>query len=94
MDVTLLSAFSIAAISVLIKAAGFFIPGSLGAQEGGYLLLLLTFGYDEVTGIAFALIRRLREVLWIMIGLVLLALMKEKPTVESPISSSEEVPKS
>jgi len=82
-DITLLSAFSIAAISVLIKGAGFFIPGSVGAQEGGYLFLLMSFGYDEVTGITFALIRRLREVLWIMIGLLLLALLKEKPVASS-----------
>ncbi len=88
MDVTLLSAFSIAAISVLIKGAGFFIPGSLGAQEGGYLFLLLGFGYDEVTGITFALIRRLREVLWILIGLLLLVLLKEKPVVSSTNPSS------
>lgn len=78
MDVTLLSSFSIAAISVLIKGAGFFIPGSLGAQEGGYLFLLMGFGYDEVTGISFALIRRLREIIWIVIGLVILAALKEK----------------
>lgn len=84
MDVTMLSAFSIAAISVLIKGAGFFIPGSLGAQEGGYLVLLLSFGYDEVTGITFALIRRLREILWILIGLVFLAALKEK----SPLPAS------
>ncbi len=88
MDVTMLSAFSIAAISVLIKGAGFFIPGSLGAQEGGYLVLLLSFGYDEVTGITFALIRRMREILWIMIGLVVLAMLKEKTPLPSATPSS------
>jgi len=88
MDVTVLASFSIAAISVLIKGAGFFIPGSLGAQEGGYLFLLIAFGYDEVTGITFALIRRLREVLWIMVGLLLLAILKEKSAIPSanPVS--------
>jgi uncharacterized protein (TIRG00374 family) len=84
MDVTLLSSFSIAAISVLIKGAGFFIPGSLGAQEGGYLFLLVGFGYDEVVGITFALIRRLREIIWIFIGLVILAVLKDR----APLSAS------
>ena len=78
MDVTLISSFSIAALSVLIKGAGFFIPGSLGAQEGGYLFLVMSLGYDEVTGITFALIRRLREIIWIVIGLLILAALKEK----------------
>ena len=84
MGITLPSAFSIAAISVLIKGAGFFIPGSLGAQEGGYLFLVMSFGYDEVTGITFALIRRLREIIWIVIGLLILAALKEK----TPLSAS------
>ncbi len=75
-DVDVLSSVSIAALAVLIKGGTFFIPGSLGAQEGGYLLMLLGFGYDEVTGVAFALVRRMREVIWIMIGLVFLAIFK------------------
>lgn len=83
-----LSSFAIAALSVLIKGSVFFIPGSIGAQEAGYLLLLLGFGYDEVTGIAFALIRRLREILWIGIGLVFLMVLKGKNPLALSSSSS------
>ena len=72
------ASISIAALTVFIKGGTFFIPGSLGAQEGGYTLLLMTFGYTEVTGITFALIRRLREILWIFIGLGCLMLLKGK----------------
>jgi hypothetical protein len=32
----------------------FFIPGSLGAKDGGNMLLLRIFGYSDVTGITFA----------------------------------------
>ena len=71
--IDLLSAISIGALSVFIKGGTFFIPGSLGAQDGGNLLLLLAFGYTELTGITFALLRRLREGVWIMIGLLCLA---------------------
>lgn len=70
-----LSALSIGALSVFIKGGTFFIPGSLGAQDGGNLLLLKAFGYSDVTGIAFALLRRFRELVWIGIGLVCLGLM-------------------
>jgi len=56
----------------------------LGAQEGGYTLLLMSFGYTEVTGITFALIRRLRELLWIVIGLACLMALKGKD-VQTPI---------
>ena len=70
---SVLSAISIGALSVFIKGGTFFIPGSLGAQDGGNLLLLKAFGYSDVTGITFALLRRFRELVWIGIGLVCLA---------------------
>jgi uncharacterized protein (TIRG00374 family) len=67
------SAISIGALSVFIKGGTFFIPGSLGAQDAGNLLLLKAFGYSDVTGITFALLRRFRELVWIGIGLLCLA---------------------
>ena len=69
-----LSAISIGAVSVFIKGGTFFIPGSLGAQDGGNMLLLSAFGYSDVTGITFALLRRFRELVWIGIGLICLTL--------------------
>jgi uncharacterized protein (TIRG00374 family) len=78
------TSISIAALAVFIKGGTYFIPGSLGAQEGGYTLLLMSLGYTEVTGIAFALIRRLREILWILFGLVCLMLLKNQ---DSPSDS-------
>jgi uncharacterized protein (TIRG00374 family) len=70
--VSLVSAISIGALSVFIKGGTFFIPGSVGAQEGGNLLLLEAFGYSDVTGMTFALLRRLRELVWIGIGILCL----------------------
>jgi uncharacterized membrane protein YbhN (UPF0104 family) len=69
------SAISIGALSVFIKGGTFFIPGSLGAQDGGNLLLLQAFGYSDVTGITFALLRRFRELVWIGIGLLCLTVV-------------------
>ncbi len=70
-----LSAISIGALSVFIKGGTFFIPGSLGTQDGGNLLLLEAFGYSGVTGITFALLRRFRELVWIGLGLLCLAML-------------------
>jgi uncharacterized membrane protein YbhN (UPF0104 family) len=70
-----LSTISIGALAVFIKGGTFFIPGSLGAQDGGNLLLLKAFGYSDVTGITFALLRRFRELVWIGIGLLCLAMV-------------------
>jgi glycosyltransferase 2 family protein len=72
---SLWSVISIGALAALIKGGTFFIPGSLGAQDAGNLFLLQAFGYNEVTGITFALLRRFREVVWIAIGLLCLAVV-------------------
>lgn len=72
-SVSFLTAISLGAIAVFIKGGSFFIPGSLGAQDAGNLLLLQAFGYSDVTGITFALLRRFRELVWICIGLLCLA---------------------
>lgn len=82
-EVGWLSSLSIAALAVLIKGGVSFIPGGMGAQEGGYLFLLMGFGYSEVTGVTFALIRRIREIIWIVIGLIFLAALRGKTALAS-----------
>lgn len=88
-EVDMLSSVSIAALTILIKGGTFFIPGSLGAQEGGYLLLLLSYGYTDVTGITFALVRRLREIIWILVGLFCLIFLKGGGMVASKSPSAK-----
>jgi hypothetical protein len=70
-----LSSISIAALSVFIKGTTFFIPGSLGAQDLGNLFLLKDFGYSDVAGVTFALLKRFRELFWIGLGLLCLAML-------------------
>ena len=83
--ITVLSAVAIGALSVFIKGGTFFIPGSLGAQDAGNLLLLTAFGYGEVTGITFALLRRFREFVWIAIGLLCLVFMTKGDDRRLPV---------
>jgi uncharacterized protein (TIRG00374 family) len=71
-----LSAISINALSVFIKGGSFFIPGSLGAQDIGNFFLLKDFGYSDVAGVTFALLRRFRELVWIGIGLLCLTMLR------------------
>jgi uncharacterized protein (TIRG00374 family) len=85
-----LTAISIAALSAFIKGGTFFIPGSLGAQDVGNLFLLKDFGYSDVAGITFALVRRYRELVWIGLGLLCLAMLGGRTAVmrESRIDNS------
>lgn len=55
-----------------IRGAGFAIPGALGVQEGGYLLLAPLVGLPAHIGISLALAKRAREVLLGLPGLLYL----------------------
>ncbi len=57
-----------------IRAAGFAIPGSLGIQEGGFLLLAPLAGLRPETALALSLAKRAREVILGAPGLLYLHL--------------------
>ena len=83
------TALAIDALATMIRGGTSFIPGSLGAQEGGNVFLLVIFGFSELTGILFALVRRFRELVWIVIGLLCLAAMGWQ-SWQMPVASVED----
>jgi putative membrane protein len=46
-----------------IRSIGFAVPGALGIQEGGYMLLGTVFGLTHETGLAISLVKRVREII-------------------------------
>ncbi len=56
---------------VLVRSAAFFLPASLGAQEATFLIVCGALTGSPATGLAMALIRRARELSWILLGLAL-----------------------
>jgi hypothetical protein len=55
----------------LVRAGSFFIPLSLGAQEGGLILIFTSLGMAGPMGLAVSFVRRIRELVWIALGLLL-----------------------
>jgi putative membrane protein len=51
-------------LSQAMKAAGFAIPGGLGVQEGGFLLLAPLCGLPAADAMALSLLKRLRELVF------------------------------
>jgi putative membrane protein len=51
-----------------IRGAAFAIPGSLGVQEGGYLLIGPLAGLPPDVALALSLAKRAREILWALPG--------------------------
>jgi glycosyltransferase 2 family protein len=54
------------------KALGTFVPASLGVQESGVVLLFRAFGLTPSQAIAYALLRRGRDLVYALVGLALL----------------------
>ena len=76
---SLLGALYLATLTVLVNVIFVFIPGSMGVMEGAYGALLLLLNLNPIEGVAIQLIRRLRSLFWIFIGLfVMLTYHKRK----------------
>jgi putative membrane protein len=73
--VSLSTAGVIEAFGTAIRFATFMIPGSVGVVEGGYLATFAALGLGSPAAIAFALTRRVREIVWVAVGLIVLAVM-------------------
>lgn len=61
-------AWVIEAAAQLVRAGTFFIPASIGAQEGAFVLICSAITGSPTVGVAVALVRRLREILWFGLG--------------------------
>ncbi len=65
-------AFVLESLGQAIRGAGFAIPGALGVQEGGYLLLAPLAGLAPNAALALSLAKRARELLLGLPGLLYL----------------------
>jgi putative membrane protein len=67
-------AFVLESLGQAIRGAGFAVPGALGVQEGGYLLLAPLAGLAPDAALALSLAKRTRELLLGLPGLLYLRL--------------------
>ena len=74
--VSLVTATVIEAFGTGIRFATFVVPGSVGVLEGGYAATFAALGLGSTAGVSFSLVRRIREAVWIAIGLVAFALIR------------------
>jgi len=89
-DINFSEALYISAVSSLIINIFFFMPLELGSREGGLVLVLKTVGITSSLGIYLGLVNRIRELFWILIGLILIALSGKKINKELITEASYE----
>ena len=67
-------------VGLLIERATFLIPAKLVSQEGGKALILALLGYPAGIGFTVGFLRRIKEMVWVLFGLV--SLMVHRLVVE------------
>jgi hypothetical protein len=68
------------ALGLLIERATFLIPAKLVSQEGGKALILGILGYPPGIGFVVGFLRRIKEMVWVLLGLI--ALMIHRMAVQ------------
>jgi uncharacterized membrane protein YbhN (UPF0104 family) len=75
-DVPVLTATVIEALGSGVRFASFMVPASLGALEGANAAAFEALGYGASVGLAFSFVRRARQIVWVVIGLAVMAVMR------------------
>jgi uncharacterized protein (TIRG00374 family) len=65
-------AIAIETLAMLVNSVLFFIPARIGTAEGVRTALWVLVGFTAAQGIAYGLVRRARELLWLAPGMVVL----------------------
>lgn len=76
-EINFVQAITIETFSLFINNIAFFIPARLGVIESGRILIFSTLGFPAVVGLTYGIIRRIRELVWIGWGVVILLTKKQ-----------------
>jgi len=82
LPMSVIQALIISSGSSLFANLIFFFPMQLGTREGGLALALKSVGMPGSAGIFIGIIMRIRELVWIIIGLVLMRVSKGEELLE------------
>ena len=75
---SLATAVVIETLGSAVRFATFFMPGSLGALEGANTAAFAALGFGAQAGLAFSFLRRLRQVVWIGLGVLVLLVARRR----------------
>jgi uncharacterized protein (TIRG00374 family) len=75
------TALIIEACGTAVRFVTFFVPGHLGALEGGNVAVFLALGLNPAAGMSAILVRRVREAAWVGLGFLLLRAPRLRPSV-------------
>ncbi len=71
-SITFMHSMFLYIFSMFLTSVIFFMPANLGTSEGSFSLALQFLGYDPAIGLTVGLIKRLRTLVWSLIGIIIL----------------------
>jgi len=77
--VTPLQALVVESLGMAARSAGFAVPAALGVQEGGFMLAAAAVGVSPELALALSLVKRVREIVVGLGGLVLWRVGRKRP---------------
>jgi putative membrane protein len=87
-SVSLSDAFILESLIMVVRAAAFTVPGALGVQEGGLMVLAPLVGLSPETGLALSLVKRVRELLLGIPGLLVWHMVEARRAWRRGVSSA------
>lgn len=70
---SLFAAFMVETVNRVVNTFFAFVPMRIGVDEGGAALVLKTIGYGAAEGVSLAIIRKIRTLFWVAIGLFMVS---------------------
>ncbi len=83
-EVTLIEAVILESLGQAVRTAAFLVPGALGVQEGGYVLLGALFQLSPEVALALSLFKRVRDLLLGLPAMLVWQLVEGKRLVGEP----------
>jgi uncharacterized membrane protein YbhN (UPF0104 family) len=91
LDMSVVQSLIISSASSLFANVIFFFPMQLGTREGGLALALQSVGFLAVSGIFIGVVMRIRELVWILVGLALMGRpVRQEPEKERALELTVE----
>lgn len=75
-DFTFLIALFLATLAPVVNACFTYVPGALGVLEGVYTGALYLLGLDPAIGLTIQIVKRMRSLLWIGLGILFISLFR------------------
>jgi uncharacterized membrane protein YbhN (UPF0104 family) len=88
-EFTFLTALVLNGLSPIVNAVFAFVPAALGFMEGAYSGVLYLMHMDPSIGITIQIARRMRQAVWILIGLILLGFGQREKAFHAELVEEE-----